>query len=284
MSKTIRELIHDKGDDLTRTDQKITRILLADYPTSALHTVAELAELAQVSDPSILRFVKRLGFDSYPQFQQAAQHEIKDSLEHATDAASGSNLLAPHLPDYATEYLRQLNVDLDKTISRLLSAELQGVSHLLADESKRIVSLSDSANAPNLMAFHRGLFSLRSNCVQLESDPLMRSNAIKDIKKSDVVVVFQYAPYDVSTVTFCRLAAERGASLIVCADDVNTPLAGSARYLLTAPNSSRSMIPSKCMTELMLLATRSAIGPSARSAAAELHDIDFSNLDPEPGG
>lgn len=279
MSKTIRGLIHNNGDSLTRTDQKIIRVLLENYPTSALLTIAELAELAQVSDPSILRFVKRLGFDGYPNFQQAAQHEIKDSLEGAAELGNEHSLMAPHLPDYVAGFLKRLNADLLKSVSRLQSIELLGAARMIGDESHRILSLSDSASASNLTYFHRGLFSLRSNCVQLDSDPLMRTNAIKDIGKNDVVVVFQREPFESSTVAFCQLAHERGANLIVFSDRIDNPLSAQARYVLAAPNASQSAVPVMCITELILLATGSVIGKSTQYDTVQENETSFFKYD-----
>src|SRR6185312_3160547 len=74
--------------------------LVANYPLIGLRTVADFAARAGVSAPTILRFVSRLGFQNYPEFQSHLQEELAAQLQSplirsAVPAASRDGDISP---------------------------------------------------------------------------------------------------------------------------------------------------------------------------------------------
>src|ERR1700676_437645 len=80
VTHTIAEVIRQGLERLTPTERKAARILLANYPVPGLQTVALFAKQAEVSHPTILRLVSKLGFDSYSAFQQTLRDELEARL------------------------------------------------------------------------------------------------------------------------------------------------------------------------------------------------------------
>ena len=58
---SLRDLITDPGLELTPSERKVIRALLDQYPRNGLGPMSRLAEHAGVSDPTIVRMVKKLG-------------------------------------------------------------------------------------------------------------------------------------------------------------------------------------------------------------------------------
>ena len=56
-------------------------MLLSNYPFAGLETVAQFAARAGVSAPSILRFIARLGFSAYADFQRRLKEELEAQLQ-----------------------------------------------------------------------------------------------------------------------------------------------------------------------------------------------------------
>ena len=77
VTPTVGELVRQLAGGLTGAEKKVARVLLAAYPIAGLETIADLSDRANVSAPSVVRFVKKLGFDSYPDFQRALREEIQ---------------------------------------------------------------------------------------------------------------------------------------------------------------------------------------------------------------
>src|SRR5450432_3290372 len=74
---SIAETIRQGLGRLTPTERKPALALLANYPVPGLEPVAQFAKRAGVSGPTILRLVAKLGFASYPRFQQALRDELE---------------------------------------------------------------------------------------------------------------------------------------------------------------------------------------------------------------
>src|SRR2546423_15660343 len=61
---------------LSRAERRVGRALLADYPSAGLASAARLAERAEVSPPTVLRFAQSLGYDGFTDLQVALPAEL----------------------------------------------------------------------------------------------------------------------------------------------------------------------------------------------------------------
>jgi len=78
---SVAELINERIDTMPAGERSAAQTLIANYPMLGLKTVAEFSALAGVSSPTILRFVNRLGFQNYPDFQARLQDELAAQLQ-----------------------------------------------------------------------------------------------------------------------------------------------------------------------------------------------------------
>jgi len=74
----LAEGIRRRLGECSPAERKVGRVLLAAYPSAGFETVARLAERAGVSGPTVVRFVNRLGFRGFPDFQQALREELAE--------------------------------------------------------------------------------------------------------------------------------------------------------------------------------------------------------------
>src|SRR5260370_11615120 len=76
----VAELVRSRLNGLSPAERKLARVLLASYPIAGLESVARFAERAQVSPPTVTRFITKLGFSGYPEFPHAPRHEVPARL------------------------------------------------------------------------------------------------------------------------------------------------------------------------------------------------------------
>ncbi|MEU7819735.1 MurR/RpiR family transcriptional regulator [Catellatospora sp. NPDC049133] len=107
----VRSLV--QGARLTPTQRRIARELVHHADTVAYLSAAEVAELAQVSQPSVTRFAMALGFDGYPALRRrlreltagprtaTAPNGDNDLQRAVRDEMANLNRLADHLADPA---------------------------------------------------------------------------------------------------------------------------------------------------------------------------------------
>ena len=77
----IAERVRDSVAQLTASEKRAAQTLLANYPVQGLETVARFAVSAGVSAPTILRFINRIGFSGYADFQRALKEEVEEQLQ-----------------------------------------------------------------------------------------------------------------------------------------------------------------------------------------------------------
>lgn len=75
-SATLADDIRQKLGTLSPAERKVARVILAGYPAAGFETVAVLAERAAVSAPTVIRFVNRLGYQGFPDFQAVLREEL----------------------------------------------------------------------------------------------------------------------------------------------------------------------------------------------------------------
>src|SRR5258708_31367088 len=73
----VGELVRGRLASLSPAERKLARVLLASYPIAGLESVARFAERARVSPPTVTRFITKLGFRGYPEFQEVLRHEVQ---------------------------------------------------------------------------------------------------------------------------------------------------------------------------------------------------------------
>jgi len=82
MSASNTSLLQQMNDDsvrLSKSDKKLSAIILKD-PKAIIHlSIAKLASTADVSEPTVNRFCHKLGCDGYPDFKLRLAQEISST-------------------------------------------------------------------------------------------------------------------------------------------------------------------------------------------------------------
>src|SRR5438093_8703616 len=80
-SETIGEEVRERLGQMTPSERRVARTLLATYPSAGLESLPQLAESAGVTGPTVLRFVRKVGFEGYPDFQRSLREEVQARSE-----------------------------------------------------------------------------------------------------------------------------------------------------------------------------------------------------------
>ncbi len=133
---TIGERIREDMHRFTTTERKAAHALLANYPVAGLETVAEFAKRAAVSAPTVLRFVGRLGYSSYPDFQRSLRDELDKQGQSPLMKARFATPESPVGP--YERFADTLVQNLAETFKHLPMAEFEAVADALSDRKRRI--------------------------------------------------------------------------------------------------------------------------------------------------
>ncbi|WP_233219634.1 MurR/RpiR family transcriptional regulator [Micromonospora sp. RP3T] len=263
----VAALIRGRLGECSPAERRVARTLLAAYPSAGLGTVAALAERAEVSAPTVLRLLSRLGFGGYPEFQRALRDELAEretspltayrAAEHGGAPPEGA------LPRAAAT----LPAAVAGTLADLPRGELDAAVRLLADQQFRVTAAGGrfSALVASYLVLH--LMQVRGNSRLLPPGPVARADLLVDVGKRDLVVLFDFRRYEEPTLALAREVTARGARVVLFTDRWLSPVAGLAEVVLPArvdsPSPYDSFVPTLALVETLVAALIDRLGPAA---------------------
>jgi DNA-binding MurR/RpiR family transcriptional regulator len=231
----LRDEIFRRMDELTPAERKVARTLLARYPAAGLESTAALAAAAGTSKPTVLRLLARLGFGSYPDFQERLRAEVTRSMSGSPLSRAQARRAAPSDDSVFLRAVQQRA----RLVARLQDTVPPG-------EIERAVSLL--AGRPKHVVISGGYFSrliARMLAMQLDqlipnvdyADEPLGADVGKYLRagRDSVAIVFDLRRHELAAKEVVSMAKTRGASVILITDESLSPSAEEADIVLPAP-------------------------------------------------
>jgi DNA-binding MurR/RpiR family transcriptional regulator len=237
MSQGVAELISDRMDAMPAGERRAAQALIASYPVIGLKTVAEFSQAAGVSSPTILRFVARLGFQNYPEFQAALQDELAAQLQ---SPASRAGLSRPSQKGRTPATVEATLENIRETFRHVSEKQIGDIVGLLAQPNADVFLIGGRFTDPvaRYMAAH--LTIIRPRVLHLVGQESNWRDRLIDMGKRDVVVIFDIRRYQESLLRFAEKAHQRGVHIILVTDQWLSPIARLARHVIAG----RTAVPS----------------------------------------
>ncbi|MBD3915569.1 MurR/RpiR family transcriptional regulator [Nocardioides hwasunensis] len=258
----MRRLVQANLDSLSNAERKVARALLAGYPTAGLTTGVDLARAAGVSNPTVVRFVNRLGFSGFPAFQRALVHDLNEDLGSPLRQYAEKGGLTEEGVLARTH--RHFVDMVDTTYEELPESEFDKLVQLLSDPGKQVQVIGGrfSRVVSDYLAMHLSL--VRTDVRALGMDEFERRASIIDADQSTVLVVFDYRRYTERTFRLAEQASQRGAIVCLLTDNWMSPVAKVAKVVLPARVDSASpfdsLVAAMAVTESLIAAVAERLG------------------------
>lgn len=266
-SATVADQIRSTLDRLTPGERKVARALLASYPTSGLGTVAQLAESAGVSPPTVIRFTARLGYEGHQELQDKLRREVQASLGSPLEQYAMKTYPAdsPLLARMAESFTAMVGTSL----AEIPEVDLQRAVDLLADTRLRVHLLGGrfSHVLASYLATHLQL--LRPGVTLFPTDEVARVDQSLAANRGDLIVAFDYRRYDMDTVAIVTALAKRRTTVLLLTDPWLSPAAEVADLVLPTtvdgPSPFDSLVPALALVESLIAAVAERLGDQGRA-------------------
>jgi DNA-binding MurR/RpiR family transcriptional regulator len=281
--ESVGELARDRMELLTPSERRVARTLLETYPTAGLKSLPRLAEGAGVTGPTVLRFVRKIGFDGYPDFQRSLRDEVQARSEglHSLYETKGPTQVDDVFRRSHEAFTRALDATL---ASSSLEKDLEDVVALLSDRKRRVWFVGGRFSQLVATYLYLQLRMLRPGCLMVAEAPERRVLDSMDISRRDVLCLFDYRRYQEDTIEAGRRAAQRGAVIVVFTDPWLSPAVEHGRHVLISHADSASpfdsMLGAFALTELIAAKVLTMLGDGGRARVAELEEAHGHPLDP----
>jgi len=264
---SIQDLIAPINDRLTPTERRIAALVLADPTLLAFGTVSDLANQAQTSRPSIVRFATKLGFEGYTDLQSWIRNELSHHL------TSPSERIRQHGGSVAP--IRSAIEDaIHKTFMTLDEQRLKALATPIT-RARNVWILSGETSMAGAIALQSGLSMIRSNVNLVEEHSTGRE--LSSAAKGDTAVVFDFARYRRNSITAARALSELGVKIVAITDGPLSPLASLTttwcELKIPAVGPFDSSVPAVLTAELLVNQVVMQLGKEAHARIDRLEGL-----------
>lgn len=226
---TIEDRMRAAMGDLTRAERQVATHILSHYPMSALGSITALARAAEVSSPTIMRLVQKLGFRGWSDYQSVLRAEVERLLVAPLTLPEGGREPQAHpLQGFAA----QVVANIDATLNQIPAQDFSGAAQLLADQARHVVVMGGRLTHAHADYMATLLQVIRPGVTFLHDHLTDWQQALLDLAPGDVAVIFDIRRYEGNAVSFAELAAEQGAAVVLITDRWLSPAAAHARHTL----------------------------------------------------
>jgi DNA-binding MurR/RpiR family transcriptional regulator len=255
--------IKARFDEFSRSQKDVAQYIVDHLDEAAFQTAEELARRASTSSSTVVRFSQALGFEGFPELQQAARDEYRRRPVGATET---NTIVAPLFSLDHTEFEAALaadHVNVEDTAHKLSRSDVEAAIDAIVSAEKVLIAGTDQ------MAFFASylrhllmLLDLRAEIVASPSQEAL--GRLSRIDENTLVIGLSAGrPHPLITRTM-KLARHRKAPTLAITDATLSEVARLARIRLYYSSNTPAFVRSH--TALLSLIQALAYGVYARDA------------------
>jgi DNA-binding MurR/RpiR family transcriptional regulator len=266
--KSLSSFITERFDEFSRSQKDVARYIVDHLDEAAFLTAEELARRASTSSSTVVRFSQALGFEGYPELQQAAIEEYRNSAENGNGGSGGSSQAGSLFDFDHSEFEASLGTDhanLEETAHNLTREQIESaVSALATAQRVVIVGVDQMAFFASYLRHMLSLLDVRAEIVaSTGGESLQRLGRIDE---DTLVIALSAGRAHPLLQRAMKLALHRRARTLAISDATLSEVGEHAELTLYYSSNSPSFARSN--TALMALVQALAHGVYARDEAA----------------
>ena len=213
----IHKFYKENYKTLTKGEKKIAEFLVKNPKKVILLSALDLGKEIGVSDASVLRFSKTMGFNKFNDFKNYIALELSETSPDDRIVKNWDNFNSKN--DIANKIV---NADLENIKEFLLNVDFDQVNEAveMIDEAKKIyfLGIGSSRAISQFMFWHVKRLGFNAECVN--EGGLGLYEAFSHIKKGDVVIIFAFPRFLNDEIKAVKLAKEKKAKIITITSNV----------------------------------------------------------------
>ena len=263
--KSLSGFISERFDEFSRSQKDVARYIVDHLDEAAFLTAEELARRASTSSSTVVRFSQALGFDGYPELQQAAIEEYRNAAGEAEGTAQKSGSLFDFDHSEFEASLSADHANLEETARSLTREQIEAsVAALATAQRVVIVGVDQMAFFASYLRHMLSLLDIRAEIVaSTGGESLQRLGRIDE---DTLVIALSAGRAHPLLLRAMKLALHRRARTLSISDATLSEVGEHAELTLYYSSNSPSFARSN--TALMALVQALAHGVYARDEAA----------------
>jgi DNA-binding MurR/RpiR family transcriptional regulator len=268
--QSLSSYIRDRFDEFSRSQKDVAQYIVDHLDEAAFQTAEALARRANTSSSTVVRFSQALGFEGFPELQQAARDEYRRA---GPPGAGGNDATAPLFSLDQNEYESALaadHVNLEETARRTSRSDVDTAVEQIATAERILIAGTDQ------MAFFasylRHLLMLLDLRAELVASPSQEAlGRLSRIDEDTLVIGLSAGRPHPLVLRTMKLARHRKAPTIAITDATLSEIAKLSQVTLYYSSNTPAFVRSH--VALLSIVQGLAFGVYARDADQHDHRI-----------
>ncbi|WP_410511780.1 MurR/RpiR family transcriptional regulator [Paenibacillus sp. BR2-3] len=227
MEESVFSLIRTKYNTLSPTQKQVADYILTQSDKVFLLSLGELAQLCNTSETTVIRFLRKLNYDSYQLFRVKIAQELADgstnSIYEEVNTDDSLDDIKKKVIQLTVSSINDLNNILDESNMRLFSDLMQS--------ARRILFIGVGASGMIAADAYHKFLRLGFDCSFI-GDPHIMNIACAQVKKEDLIVAVSHSGESREILDAVELARERGTRVAAISSYPNSSLAEQSDIVL----------------------------------------------------
>ena len=242
MQNDILSLLQENAYQFSKGQRAIANYIISSYEKAAFMTASRLGTAVGVSESTVVRFAKELGFNGYPAMQKAMQEMVMNRLtasqriEVANDRIGNQDVLSMVI---------QADIEKLRQTAEMVSRQdfKAAVDAILNARRVYILGVRSTAPLANFLGYYLRQM-LDSVHVVTTSGTSAVFEQIIGVDEQDAVIAFSFPRYSTSTAQGAQYCRGKGAKVIGITDSITSPLGRNCEHVLLAKSDMISLVDS----------------------------------------
>ncbi len=273
---TVSQRIQNRFDSLTRAERQLANAMLDNYPVSGLGSITALAENSGVSTPTVARMARKLGFGGFPELQKTLRGELEATI---SNPILKHDRWAENAPDthILNQFAETVIENLRQTLKQQNPDDFDAIVKVLADRS-RIIHVVGGRISHSLASYlYTHMQMMRGDVLQVERNANSWPHYVLNMKKGDVLVLFDVRRYEHDLLRFAKMAVARGVELVLFTDQWGSPVAKFAKHKIYSrievPSAWDSSVVTVFIQEAVIAAVQNETWDETGERMTELEEL-----------
>lgn len=231
--------------NLTKTQKKIANYFIENQERIGSLSSMEVAQEIGVSDASIIRFSRQIGFDG---FADLKAHIYDMLVETAFSGLSLSERASQNKEIYQDNYepdnyTRLVNENLSSVFHNNKAQDFEKIADLCAASRRKYV-IGMRGCKGRAMDFGRLLSFMLPDVYILTDDECVTINQMQDLREDDFVIMFVFSRFYRIDRDYLEMARKRGAKICVVTNDITEKITSYADIVIVTASRGMSFFNS----------------------------------------
>lgn len=250
----IKKLIISLKEKMTTKENEIAKYILENKNEILKLTSAELAARIGVGQSSIIKFIKKIGFNKYGDFKIQLSKELENEKIYKTKEAIHNQIYTDDsLENIATKTLNEITKALEKTVGNIDYKHFDSVIELIK-KSKRILIIGSGMSSIVARDLEMKFMKIKIEAIHYESSH-MQLMKLATMDKEDLLIAISHRGETEDVIDVIKKAKKKNITIFSITSIGKNTVADLSDYnlkIISDENIFRSSAISSRMAQLIL--------------------------------